>query len=317
MAADKSLLSICIPTFNRAEYLDKTIASVVSQKEFHTEPVELVISDNASNDDTESIVKKYQDHNRNIYYSRNDTNISGMNLPLVVNKAHGVFRKLHNDTLLLRGGTLSKMLNLVKDNLHERPVIFFSNRNYKNKNDSGYGFESFIRKTSYYITWMGAFGIWEDDINIINEKLNGTGPSFWHTRALLEILENKGNYLINNEMIFEGQKVNKKNMSYGIYNMFYKNYLGLFEKYLEKNIVLSNTFCFLKKDVLFGWFLPWIAELSVYRENYLLSNENYISLLKNSYKEENYYWLARLKLYYWFFRKHTEKFLLSKGLLSR
>ena len=54
-----TLLSICIPTYNRAEYLKKTLESIVWQRDFLSKDVEVVISDNCSTDDTASVVAKF------------------------------------------------------------------------------------------------------------------------------------------------------------------------------------------------------------------------------------------------------------------
>ena len=43
MKPKKPLLSICIPTYNRCEYLKKSIETIISQKEFSDENVEIVI----------------------------------------------------------------------------------------------------------------------------------------------------------------------------------------------------------------------------------------------------------------------------------
>jgi glycosyltransferase involved in cell wall biosynthesis len=54
------LLSICIPTFNRAYILEKTLHSIVSQKIFQdTNEIEVIVSDNCSSDNTFEIVNKY------------------------------------------------------------------------------------------------------------------------------------------------------------------------------------------------------------------------------------------------------------------
>jgi abequosyltransferase len=50
-------LSICIPTYNRADYLGETLESIIGQA---TDGVEIVISDNASEDNTQEIVEQYQ-----------------------------------------------------------------------------------------------------------------------------------------------------------------------------------------------------------------------------------------------------------------
>lgn len=54
----KIKLSICIPTYNRAEKLSKAIDSVLIQKDKN---YELIICDNASTDNTRDIVNSYQD----------------------------------------------------------------------------------------------------------------------------------------------------------------------------------------------------------------------------------------------------------------
>ena len=123
----KPLLSICIPTYNRDECLNNCIYSIVSQKMFNSSDVELVISDNASDDNTYEIVKKYQEQYKNIIYTRNSENIGDRNFPAALGNSHGIFRKLCNDTLIFRDGALEYLLNIVKENIKQRPVIFFLN----------------------------------------------------------------------------------------------------------------------------------------------------------------------------------------------
>ena len=54
------ILSICIPTYNRAALLKKTLDSIVNQKRFiDTDDVEIIISDNCSQDNTEKLSMLY------------------------------------------------------------------------------------------------------------------------------------------------------------------------------------------------------------------------------------------------------------------
>ena len=52
------ILSICIPTYNRAESLRTSLQQYVSCKGFD-ESIEIVISDNASTDDTRKVALEY------------------------------------------------------------------------------------------------------------------------------------------------------------------------------------------------------------------------------------------------------------------
>ncbi|MGH7146329.1 MAG: glycosyltransferase family 2 protein [Nitrospiraceae bacterium] len=63
-------VSVCIPTYNRASMLREAIESVLMQS---FEDFELIVSDNASEDETENTVTSYVDNR--IQYLRNDQNI--------------------------------------------------------------------------------------------------------------------------------------------------------------------------------------------------------------------------------------------------
>jgi len=70
---DKDLLGICIPTFNRAEYLDVCLDSIVNAISKINFPI--YISDNASTDDTEGIISEYKKRYHRIVHVRNETNL--------------------------------------------------------------------------------------------------------------------------------------------------------------------------------------------------------------------------------------------------
>lgn len=66
------ILSIGLPVYNRAKLLRKSLDSLLDQtfKDF-----DLIISDNASTDDTEAICREYAQRDRRIRYYRNPSNI--------------------------------------------------------------------------------------------------------------------------------------------------------------------------------------------------------------------------------------------------
>lgn len=70
-------LSICIPTHNRAGFLDEAIASIASQvSDDMVGAVELCISDNASLDNTEQLVDSWRQRLKiPIMYRKNERNL--------------------------------------------------------------------------------------------------------------------------------------------------------------------------------------------------------------------------------------------------
>lgn len=74
----KKLLSFCIPTYNRLEYLKKALDSITSEviKYELQDFIEICISDNASNDNTDVYIKEIQKFSSvDIIFERNTENI--------------------------------------------------------------------------------------------------------------------------------------------------------------------------------------------------------------------------------------------------
>ena len=95
------LVSICIPTFNRADLIWRTLESCINQT---YKNIEIIVSDNASTDNTKTVVLDYAHRDRRVKYFRNETNIgSGNNYLKSVEHASGYFAQtLGSDDWLSR-----------------------------------------------------------------------------------------------------------------------------------------------------------------------------------------------------------------------
>ncbi len=103
------LLSVCIPTRNRALLLRKSLESVV--REFRGEPVEVVVSDNASEDHTEGVVRSFS----TVRYSRNAVNVGlDRNAQLCLQQATGTYAFLFSDDDVLIPGAGAAILGALR-----------------------------------------------------------------------------------------------------------------------------------------------------------------------------------------------------------
>lgn len=101
-------LSICIPTYNRAAFLGEALDSVIRQA---TEEVEIVVSDNASTDCTEALVRDYQTRFPRIRYHKNPENLGAdRNFLKVVEQAEGEYCWLMGSDDALAEGAIAIML---------------------------------------------------------------------------------------------------------------------------------------------------------------------------------------------------------------
>lgn len=99
-------LSICVPTYNRAEYLPMLLDSIIAQTGYGCE-LEVVISDNASTDDTSAIADRYRERFTRFVYHRAETNQGAdRNFLKVVEIASGDFCWLMGSDDVLEPGSV-------------------------------------------------------------------------------------------------------------------------------------------------------------------------------------------------------------------
>ncbi len=109
---NRPLLSLCIPTFNRADCLFQCLKSLIPQiDENISKIIEIIVNDNASNDATQYLmsilVKKYPF----LHYFRNETNTGAFrNIFETAQKARGEYVWLFGDDDLILDGALSRLL---------------------------------------------------------------------------------------------------------------------------------------------------------------------------------------------------------------
>ena len=109
-------LSICVPTFNRARYLDCLLADLVAHIEELGYSYELLIGDNASEDDTADVVRKYEDQLA-LRYIRRPNNVGAVqNISQLFGAAKGRYVVYLADDDLLRLEVLGRYIGYLEAN---------------------------------------------------------------------------------------------------------------------------------------------------------------------------------------------------------
>ncbi len=122
------ILTIGMPTYNGAETIETAIESALSQVgPDKTSLVEVVVSDNASNDETESrVLRSLSRHPGRVRYHRNETNIGfDANVDAVVHLAKGRFVWLLADDNYLKDGAVDEVLEAIRE--HPDVALMFAN----------------------------------------------------------------------------------------------------------------------------------------------------------------------------------------------
>ena len=134
------LLSICIPTYNRAHYLDDCLNSLKVQLDANKDLatlIEIVVSDNASSDKTQEIVQKYKNYFSNFKSSVNEKNLGlDLNFLNVVKNANGTYCwYLADDDVIVNGG-IDFVITILKKGDYDVVTVGshpFTEKNYRRR----------------------------------------------------------------------------------------------------------------------------------------------------------------------------------------
>lgn len=114
------ILSICIATYNRADYIGETLDSIISQL---SDEVEIVVVDGASTDNTQSIMEHYVANCSSLHYIRLPQK-GGVDQDFckAVEYAHGEYCWLFPDDDLFKPGAVQRVLRELRNN-HSLVII--------------------------------------------------------------------------------------------------------------------------------------------------------------------------------------------------
>jgi len=129
------LLTIAIPTYNRAIYLNNQLKSLIKQVEDFTD-IEILICDNCSTDNTKYIVENYIKFNKNVIYFRQEQNIGlDGNVLSCYENANGKYVWYLSDDDIIFDDAIHRVYEFISK--HTFSVLAFSfcdNKNKKNCN---------------------------------------------------------------------------------------------------------------------------------------------------------------------------------------
>ena len=175
MPNESPLLTIAIPTYNRSRYLGRLLHSLTPQlqaREDHSVRVELLISDNASSDDTQAVLDGYRDQGFAFRNLRNPINVGADgNIAQCFAEASGRYVWIIGDDDVVLPGALAILVALLAQDEYDiihmrgRPTIADSDVKKILRAPRIEIVEDaciFVRKTHVYLTFISG--------NIINKQ---------------------------------------------------------------------------------------------------------------------------------------------------
>jgi glycosyltransferase involved in cell wall biosynthesis len=107
-------LSICIATYNRAAFICKTLDSIIPQIR-ERDQVEIVIVDGCSQDNSEAVVRRYQEKCPRLRYFRRNSMGVDRDFNKAIDLANGEYCWLMADDDILKPGAIDAILNALEN----------------------------------------------------------------------------------------------------------------------------------------------------------------------------------------------------------
>ena len=248
MEINQILLSICIPTYNRSEILNGNLSRIHNQIKGKNLPIEIIVSDNCSADNTANIVQAHISEGMPINYIRNNENL-GMdgNFAQCYRRASGKYILVLGDDDYLRKGKLEKLLDYLSKGEYGLVHLKVASNSTEDIQvfDSS---EEFLKNISFWITYITS--------NIVNSKyvIGHDFEKYFGTYLTIVPLyltsaTSKDKNLLIYDRIFEDGKDSKTNGGYNFFEVFVTNYLSIWKQYARKNKITNILYSYIKYDI--------------------------------------------------------------------
>lgn len=301
------LLSITIPTWNRANCLAEGLKQLQGQmNDINEGELEIFISDNGSDDNTQDIVESFQKEGMPITYNRNEKNMGcDYNFLKCAEFAHGKYIIIMGDDDYFKPGSLRKIIDILQE--EEIGLLHLTSSHHDVDCKRYEVIDDFIREVSYNFTFMSA--------NIFNASVikNIADPQQYFNTGLLItpfFLEAALSHRINKTLalhnILNCYNASDGNGGYNFFHVFVKSYLDMLRSLLIKYDQI-HLYTWLRKDMYLKFHLHYVRDLLILKKNVKhvegvhitrtgFAIENGWKILYHYYGDTLYFYFSTLKI---------------------
>ena len=240
-----SLLTISIPIYNRAKYLERMLDRFMQDKSLFEDIIHLFISDNCSEDDLATICRKYQDSGLCLEYNRNDRNL-GMdgNFEICINKGResDYLWVLGSDDIpteglfdlilpILRRGINTLHLSMTEGEIEEieyKDVV------------------EYLKDINVMITFLSANIISSREINRVDMKKYKDSYFTQMPVYLTTMFTGDRNVMLKCRYLQKGSD-SQNNGGYPFFKVFMDNYFSIWEEFVEKGYLKKPDYEYIKR----------------------------------------------------------------------
>ncbi|MGY5956335.1 hypothetical protein ACUY4R_002325 [Kosakonia sp. BK9b] len=247
MADVQKLLSITIPTYNRADYLKRLLESIQPQIKEYNHDLEVIIIDNASADHTQEVVSDFLSNVSIAQYIRNDENL-GMdgNFKKCFESATAKYFWMIGDDDVLSDDAIANVISVLK-NVDTYNLLYISSTithcasNERLSYNVFTSSEDFIKRVGIMFTFISGMVCNKQAYLLLASQNKPTmieGSFLMHMYWQLPLLKNGKNFaVINNKMIYATPD---NSGGYRLFHVFSKNLSSLLDTFYNRKDFASK-----------------------------------------------------------------------------
>ena len=293
----KKLLTIAIPTYNRAAFLDRCLAAIHLQMDDYTSMVEILVLDNCSEDNTEEVVGNYIRKGMPLQYVRHATNRGAdYNIAQCYLLAQTEYAVAFGDDDIFANGAISAIVKVLQKHsdiglVHVNSLGFHNADLISNERISEIAYdvyeesEDFLRKVNHKVTFISA--------NIVNTSFykdldvsDFIGSNLVQLPFVMRaIIDGKRNIFINSNLIH----VQVGNTGgYSITRVFGKNFNGVSSLIINEGYD-QKYFQIIRNAILTMCMPHWVYLLKAEEHDFVDSDMK--TDLKEVYAYHPFFWI--------------------------
>ena len=294
MENNQPLLSICIPIYNRIEYLEKMLNRFMEDKQLFDDKIDLLISDNCSTDDLKTCVEKYMQNGLRVTYHCNEENLgSDGNFLYCFSQVKGKYCWLLGSDDIPVKGYLNTLVPILQEKdyglLH---LDCYSGKNIQLREYSNN--QKMVEDISYWITFMSS--------NIFNSKYISliSGRQYMGTYLiqvpyyLYSCLYSSVN-AIYTYRCFEKDDDSANNGNYNLFKVFVENLYDIYKLFEQQKFLSRKTLNRIKKKEYEEYLFKFILECLILRRNNHFYTDNAWRILFKNYGYKLYFYVYPIK----------------------
>lgn len=296
MENKQPVLSICIPIYNRIDFLKRHLDQYLKCKSLFDEKIHLFISDNCSKDDLRSLINEYSNKGLNIDYSRNKENIGpDGNFIKCFNSAKGKYIWLLGSDDVPVDGFVESLVDILGS--HDYGYLFL-NHNSKERQVTEYNNPKvLLDKVHIWITFMSA-NIFKTEFVMKVHGENYMGTYLIQVPYFLEgIAAGQTNAIFNFNWIQDGNDA-ANNGGYNFFKVFVDNLLAIVYERVENNQINYDCYERFKKSLFCNYIRSYVYGLLIRRDKVMRQNfdtTDGLKILMKHYGCKPYFYLWTLR----------------------